>query len=178
MIEFGAVVEVADHVILVQDLDARAFRDVSRRHDRPGPCAEIDRRFGPSTSMRMATPLRFRTMSVTSSRTPAHGGKLVQHVVDLHRGDGRALQRRHQHAAQRVAERQAEATLERFGDDRRLARRIVARLDVKLRRLDQFLPVLVDHASPPFLFRGSHVQGHARGIKMTVAGHAVGAARN
>ena len=33
--------------------------------------------------------------------------ELVQHVVDLDGGDGPPLQRRHQHAAQRVAQRQA-----------------------------------------------------------------------
>ncbi len=37
----------------------------------PGPLAEIDRRLGPSTSILIETPFRFRTMSVTSSRTPA-----------------------------------------------------------------------------------------------------------
>ena len=36
----------------------------------PGPVARISSRFGPSTSIFTATPLRFRTMSVTSSRTP------------------------------------------------------------------------------------------------------------
>jgi hypothetical protein len=75
-----------------------------------------------------------------------HRRELVQDVVDLDAGDRRALQRAHQHAAQRVAERQAEATLERFGDDGRLARRIVPGANLELRRLDQFLPVLVDHA--------------------------------
>ena len=46
-------------------------------------------------------------------------GELVQHAVDLHGGDGRALQRGQQHAAQRVAERHAEAALQRLGDDGR-----------------------------------------------------------
>ena len=40
--------------------------------------------------------------------------ELVQHAVDLHRGDRRALDRREQHAAQRVADRRAEAALERL----------------------------------------------------------------
>ena len=71
--------------------------------------------------------------------------ELVQHAVDLDRGDRGALQRRQQHAAQRVAERHAEAALERLGDDRRDALRIVAGRDFELVRLDQFLPVLLDH---------------------------------
>ena len=52
----------------------------------------------------------------------AHAGdrrELVQHAVDLHRGDRGALERRQQHAAQRVAERHAEAALERLGHQRR-----------------------------------------------------------
>ena len=47
--------------------------------------------------------------------------ELVQHALDLDRGDGGALQRGQQHAAQRVAERHAEAALERLGDERGLA---------------------------------------------------------
>ena len=38
--------------------------------------------------------------------------ELVQHAADLHRRDRRALERRQQHAPQRVAERQPEAALE------------------------------------------------------------------
>ena len=45
-------------------------------------------------------------------------GEFMQHAVDLHGGHGGAAQRRQQHAAQRVAERQAEAALERLGDQR------------------------------------------------------------
>src|SRR5262245_28742459 len=40
--------------------------------------------------------------------------ELVQHAVDLHRGDRRAFDRRQQHAAQRVADGGAEAALERL----------------------------------------------------------------
>ena len=71
----------------------------------------------------------------------------MQHAVDLHGGDGRALQRGEQHAAQRVAERQAEAALERLGDDGREARAVAAGSDLELVRLDQILPVLLEHLS-------------------------------
>jgi hypothetical protein len=57
----------------------------------------------------------------------------------------RALERRQEDPAQRVAERRAEATLERLGHDRRNALRIVAGGDFKLVRLNQLLPVLLDH---------------------------------
>src|SRR5581483_4121055 len=40
--------------------------------------------------------------------------ELVRDSLDLHRGDGCALERREQHPAQRVAERVAEATVERL----------------------------------------------------------------
>ena len=70
----------------------------------------------------------------------------MQHVVDLDAGDGRALQRRHQNATQRVAERQAKATLQRFGDNGRHALSISTGLHDQLLRLNEFLPILVDHA--------------------------------
>ena len=73
------------------------------------------------------------------------GGELVQHAVDMDRRDSGALQRRQQDAAQRVAERRAEATLERLRNDRRDALRIVARRNLELVRLNQLLPVLLDH---------------------------------
>ena len=68
--------------------------------------------------------------------------EFMKHVLDLDRGDGSTLKRRQQHAAQRVAERQAEATLERLGDEGRLALGIAARLLFEAIGLLQFLPVL------------------------------------
>ena len=47
----------------------------------------------------------------------------MQHAVDVHRLHRRALQRGQQHAPQRIAERHAEAALERLGDQRRRALR-------------------------------------------------------
>ena len=81
----------------------------------------------------------------------------MQHAVDLHGGDRRALQRGQQHAAQRVAERQAEAALERLGDDAsRSACGSLPGDDLELVRLDQFLPVLLDHDALSFQFRRRH----------------------
>ncbi len=87
-----------------------------------------------------------------------HARKLVQNVVDLHGCDRGALQRRHQDAAQCVAERQTKAALQRFGDQRCLAVRVIARLDVQLLRFDQLSPILVDHAS----LLNSSSQAHVR----------------
>jgi hypothetical protein len=43
------------------------------------------------------------------------GRELMQHAVDLHRGDGRAFDRRQQHAPHGVADRGAETAFERLG---------------------------------------------------------------
>ena len=56
----------------------------------------------------------------------------MQHALDLDRGHRGALQRRQQHAAQRVAERQAEAALERLGDDGGVRACVAAELDLEL----------------------------------------------
>ena len=70
--------------------------------------------------------------------------EFVQHAVDMHRLHRRALQRRQQNPPQRVAERQAEAALERLGDQRRLAARVGTGRHLQLVRPDQFLPILLD----------------------------------
>ena len=83
-------------------------------------------RLGPSPCIRSAICFTFSTMSVTSSRTP--GIELNScSTPSIWTADRSALQRGQQHAAQRVAQRQAEAALKRFGDQRSRARRIAAR---------------------------------------------------
>jgi len=80
-------------------------------------CLASIMRFGAfGMTMRSATSFRFRTMSVTSSRTPAIEENSWSDAVDLDGGDGRALQRGQEHATQRVAQRHAEATLQRLRD--------------------------------------------------------------
>ena len=71
--------------------------------------------------------------------------ELVQHAVDVHRLHRGALQRRQQDAPQRVAERHAEAALERLGHDGRVASGIAPGRDLQLVRPDQLLPVLLNH---------------------------------
>ncbi len=78
----------------------------------------------------------------------AHAGdgrEFMQHAVDMDGGDGRALQRGQQDAAQRIAERQAEAALQRLRHHGRDALGIFAGHDLQLVRLDQFLPVFLNH---------------------------------
>src|SRR5690606_10917792 len=80
--------------------------------------------------------------------------ELMQHAVNLHSLDGRALKRRQQDATKRIAKRQAKTPLERLGDDSSKTTGIAAGRDLKLVRLDQLLPVLLD-GHEPLPFRSS-----------------------
>src|SRR5450631_4527814 len=68
----------------------------------------------------------------------------MQHAVDMHRLYRSTLQRRQQDAAQGVAERLAEATLERLCDQGRKAVRIGSRRHLELVGTDKFLPIFLD----------------------------------
>jgi hypothetical protein len=80
------------------------------------------------------------------------GREFMQDAVDLHRRHRRAAKGREQHAAQRVAEGEAEAALERLGHERGEALALALELDPV--GLDQLLPVLLDHEV--FSFRRHH----------------------
>ncbi|MNU00213.1 hypothetical protein D3C72_2432850 [compost metagenome] len=67
----------------------------------------------------------------------------MQYAIDLHGGHSRTAQRGQQNATKRVAERQAEAALEGFGNQGYLG--TAGGGEFHLVRLDQFLPVLLDH---------------------------------
>ncbi len=83
----------------------------------------------------------------------------------------RPLQRGEQHPAQRIAERLAEAALQRLGDDGGEAARIVAVDDFQLLGFDQFLPILLNHLSVPSI-RRSAGDGASRVPRMRVTGEA------
>ena len=72
----------------------------------------------------------------------AQVAELVQHALNSNRGDGGTLQRRQQHAAQRIGECQAKATLQRFGDKGGLALIACGGLLFKAWRLLHFPPIL------------------------------------
>jgi len=74
-----------------------------------------------------------------------HCGELVQSAFDADGGDGRALERGKQHAAERVADGDAEAAFERFAGE--LGVQIIRRLGVDGDALgaDQVAPVSGDH---------------------------------
>jgi len=63
----------------------------------------------------------------------------------MHCRDGRALQRGEQHAPERIAERHAEAALQRLGDHGREFVLGAAGRDLELARLDQILPILLQY---------------------------------
>ena len=73
--------------------------------------------------------------------------ELVQHAVDLHGGDRRALDRGEQHAPQRVADGRAEAALERLRVEP--AEPIGERLALELEPLGS-LKTFPEHRSCPF----------------------------
>src|SRR5690606_22291528 len=85
--------------------------------------------------------------------------KLMQHVLDADRGDRGTLKAGQEHPAQRVAERQAVAPLERLGHESRFALLVAAGLDVEAVGLLQFLPVL-------------HIDGHGLPLKVRFKGMA------
>ena len=139
------IVEVQQDVILVQNLDPVGFRDI--------PGGDHARTLGRNRQALRTFDFHLQADALEVQHDvghvfahTGHRGKLVQHVVDLYRGDRSTLKRRHQNAAQRVAQRQAKAPLQRFCNNGRLTRRIGAGANIQLRRLDKFLPVLMDHA--------------------------------
>ena len=151
--DLGALVEMAQHQLGIEDHDVADGLDVAGRDD--GRARLLHHHaLGP-----VALHLDGDVLDVEHDvgHVLAHAGdrgEFVQHAVDVHRLHARALQRREENAPQRVAERQAEAALERLGHHGGRALRIGARRDLQLVRPDQFLPVLLDrHVNHPFVWR-------------------------
>ncbi len=142
--DLGALVEGADHEIGVQHFDVCTGGDVAGGDDARALLRERHalRAFGVQTQRQVLDVQDDVRHILADARD---GGELMQHAVDLNGGNGRALKRGHQHAAKRVAEGEAEAALERLGDDRRETLRIMARIDFELVRFDKLFPVLLDH---------------------------------
>ena len=133
-------------MVAVQHFDAVGFRDVTGSDDTR--TLGVDRHaLGAFDFHAERDTLEVQNDVGHVFANASNAGELVQHVVDLYGGDCGALKRRQQNATQRVAQRETKAALKRFGDNGRDTRRISARLDFKLCRLDQFCPVFVDHAS-------------------------------
>lgn len=157
----SAVVQRAEHVVGVQDFDVGRGFDLTSGHraGARGAQGHALRTFGVHAHGQLLDIQN----DVDDVFTDAfERGEFVHHAIDLDGGDGGALQRREENATQSVAERHAEAALERFGDDTGLASRIGAGFDLRLLRTDQLVPVSFDHVVGS-LERGSPAAVYAAG---------------
>ena len=103
---------VAMRASSVEDLDLGRARDVAGG-DRTGAASVEAQHDGSSDSLVSTTSLRFKMMSVTSSMSTGDGVELMERIVEAHRHDGGAGDRREQRPPKRGAEGVAEAGLER-----------------------------------------------------------------
>ena len=120
MFELAGLGQVRDHELGVDDFDVVVGLDVARGHR--AWALLVQPQLGVSREcMRSATSLRFSRMSTTSSCTPS---MLVYSCSTpaISTSVWRARHRGQQHAPQRVAQRMAEAALERLDHHARLAR--------------------------------------------------------
>jgi hypothetical protein len=72
-------------------------------------------------------------------------GELVDDTVDLNGGDGRPLEGGQKDPAKAVTEGNAKTPLEGFGHQTRLASGVGAKLDGRLFRAGEFVPVSFNH---------------------------------
>ena len=146
--DLGAFVEMAQHEIGIEDHDIADGLDVAGGHDRRALLLEHH----PLRAFALHLDGDVLDVEDDVGDVLAHArdrGELVQHAVDVHRLHARALQRRQQNAAQRVAERQAEAALKRLRNHGGEPFRIAARLHLQLVGSNQFLPIFLNrHVSP------------------------------
>ncbi len=81
-----------------------------------------------------------------------NGREFMQNAINLNGGHGSAAQRRQKHATQCVTKRQTKTAFQRLSNDGCKRARAVG-VEFHLVRLDQFLPVLLDHVV--FLYQPS-----------------------
>ena len=113
-LELALVGEVRDLEVRVEDLEVGRRLDVGRRDGAGALLREAHLDLG-----RLAVQPADQVLEVEDDvgdvlADARERRELVRDALDLHRGDGGALERREQHAAQRVAERVAEAAVERL----------------------------------------------------------------
>jgi hypothetical protein len=144
----GAVVQRAEHVVGVQDLDVGRGFDLAGG-DRSGARGAQGHALG-AFGVHAHGQLLDVQNDVDDVFTDAfERGEFVHNAIDLDGGDGCALQRREKNATQGVAERHTETALERFGDDASLAASVGPGFDLRLLRTDQLVPVSFDHVVGP-----------------------------
>ena len=142
--DVGTLVERAKHQIRIKHLDVGADRNVAGGDD----ARTLLRQRHALRAFGMKAQRKLLDIENDVGDILAHAGdrgEFMQHAIDLDSRNSRTLKRRHQNTTKRVAERQAEAALKRFGDDGRKALRVMARIDFELGRLDKLFPVFLDH---------------------------------
>ena len=142
--DLRAIVEGAQNVIRIEDLDVRRRIDLAGgdRARTGSPQRHALGAFG------MHAQRQLLDVQDDVDDVLAHaldGREFVHDAVDLDGGDGGALQGRQQDTTKAVAERHAKATLQRLSDDARLAGGVLAGFDGGLFRTDQLVPVSFDH---------------------------------
>ncbi len=109
----GCLLRSAEHVVGVEDLDLVGNLDVAGGDDRRALLLDPDgvrlRGVRPDDDFLQVEDDVGHVLHHVRNR-----GELVQSTVDLHGGDGRALQGVQEHPAKRVAERRPERPLERL----------------------------------------------------------------
>src|SRR3989440_7578146 len=113
-LELAALREVRDLEVRVQDLEVGRSLDVAGRDRAGARLGDVHLDLG-----RLAVQAADQVLQVEDDvgHVLAHArkrGELVRDPLDLHRGDRGALERREEDAAKRVAERVAEAAVERL----------------------------------------------------------------
>ena len=133
--EFAGLGQVREHQLRVHDFDVVVRVDVAGR--------DRSRAFLRQAQLGAVTRVHLERHLLEVQQDVDHvflhtfdGGVLVQHAFDLDLGDRGARHGRQQHTTQGVAERVAEAPLERLDDDARLARSRGLHLDYT--RLQKF----------------------------------------
>src|SRR6187551_2359724 len=119
--QFAGLREVREHQLRVHDFDVVVRVDVAGRHRARALLRQAQLRA--VARVHLESDLLQVEQDVDDVFLHAFdGGVLMEHAFDFHFRDRGARHGRQQYATQRVAERVAEATLERFDDDARLAR--------------------------------------------------------
>ena len=109
--------EVGDLELRIEDLELCRRLDVGRRDGARALLRDVHLDLG---GLALETGHEVLQVQDDVGDVLAHarqGRELVRGALDLDRGDRSALERREQHAAQRVAERVAEAAIERLDDE-------------------------------------------------------------
>ena len=145
--DFSAFVQRADDVIRVKDLDIADSLNVASRNDAWAFLADDHALralafHADGDFLDVQNDIRNVFADARDRR------EFMQNAIDLNGGHGSAAKRRQKHATQSITERQTETAFQRFSNDGCMRAGAVGD-EIHLVRLDEFLPVLLDHVSIP-----------------------------